>query len=48
VELARETFAEYLVKGYIAFAESSKGKRQIFTFDPELEKIVLAPLVEGG
>ena len=45
---AREAFTEYLEKGYIPFSDTSKGRRQIFKFDPKLEKIVLAPLVEGG
>lgn len=46
--LAKKTFDEYINKGWIAIAEVSGKKMQIFTFNPDLETIVLAPLTAGG
>jgi len=48
VALAEKTFREHIIKGWLAFGETSGEKKQIFTFNPNLEKIVLAPIVEGG
>ena len=48
VARARATFDEYLKKGWLAIGESADQKKQIFRFDPDLEKIVLAPLMMGG
>jgi len=49
VEEARKKFEEHTRKGWIAFVVGPDGKKiQIFAFDPEAEKIVLAPIVEGG
>ena len=45
---AEKTFKEYLTKGWIAIGEAKGMKKQIFTFNPSLEKIVLAPLMMGG
>ena len=45
---AEETFQTYLQKGWLAIGEGPGPKKQIFTFNPDLEKIVLAPLVMGG
>jgi hypothetical protein len=49
VELAEKTFTTYLKKGWIAFAVTPEEKRMhVYTFDPAVEKIILAPIVEGG
>jgi len=49
VELAEKTFTTYLKKGWIAFAVTPDEKRMhVYTFDPAVEKIILAPIVEGG
>lgn len=48
ITLAERTFQEYINKGWLAIGESNGEKHQIFTFNPELEKIVLTPLVIGG
>lgn len=46
--LAEKIFKKYLNKGWIAIGEASGNKTQIFTFDPDMEKIVLTPLLMGG
>jgi hypothetical protein len=49
VEEARKKFEEHTKKGWIAFVVARDGKKtQVYSFDPEAEKIVLAPIVEGG
>ncbi len=48
LDLAKKTFDEYINKGWIAVAEVSRKKMQIFTFNPNLETIVLSPLTTGG
>lgn len=48
VALAEKTFKEYINRGWLALAETSGKKTQIFTFNPNLDKIVLAPLLMGG
>lgn len=48
LDLAQKTFDEYINKGWIAVAEVSGKKMQIFTFNPDLETIVLSPLTAGG
>jgi hypothetical protein len=49
VERAEKTFTTYLKKGWIAFAVTPEEKRMhVYTFDPAAEKIILAPIVEGG
>ena len=45
---AEETFRAYVQKGWLAIGEGPGPKKQIFAFNPDLEKIVLAPLVMGG
>ena len=45
---AEKTFQTYLQKGWLAIGEGPGPKKQIFTFNPDLEKIVLAPLMMGG
>ncbi len=48
VVFAEKTFREYIHQGWIAIGEAAGKKKQIFTFDPNLEKILLAPLLVGG
>ena len=45
---AEETFKAYIRKGWLAIGEGPGPKKQIFAFNPDLETIVLAPLVMGG
>lgn len=45
---AEKTFKEYINKGWIAIGEVAGKKKQIFNFDPHLDKILLAPLMVGG
>jgi hypothetical protein len=50
VEAARKTFNELTKKGYFAFAirgENKKGE-QIKEFDPQAERLIMAPPVRGG
>ncbi|MCW4039021.1 MAG: hypothetical protein NWF13_09845 [Candidatus Bathyarchaeota archaeon] len=48
VTYAQKKFCEYLADGWMAFSEEPKGRRQIFTFNPQLERIVLIPPLGGG
>ena len=48
VALAEKTFKQYINEGWIAIGETSGRKSQIFTFNPNLEKIILAPILMGG
>jgi hypothetical protein len=48
VALAAKVFTEYTKKGWLAIGEDLGKKAQIFTFNPDLERIVLAPLAMGG
>ncbi|MFH0897902.1 MAG: hypothetical protein V1850_07665 [Candidatus Bathyarchaeota archaeon] len=48
VALAGKTFKEYIGKGWLAIGETSGKKSQIFTFNPDYDRIVLAPLLMGG
>ena len=48
VAYAQEKFREYLADGWMAFSEEPRGRRQIFTFNPQLEQIVLMPPLGGG
>ena len=49
VKRAEKTFTSYLKKGWIAFAVTPDEKRiHVYAFDPNVEKIILAPIVEGG
>ena len=36
------------IDGWMAFSEEPRGRRQIFTFNPQLERIVLMPPLGGG
>ena len=46
--IAETTFNEYINKGWIAIGQSNGKKKQIFTFNPDLDQIVLAPILVGG
>jgi len=50
IEAARETFDSLLKKGYTAFRVKKDGDkgRMMRTFDPEAEKMILAPRIVGG
>jgi hypothetical protein len=48
VTFAAETFQQYIVKGWLAIGEQGGTKRQIFTFNPELDRITLSPIMVGG
>jgi len=49
VEIVKRRFMEYLEKGWIAFIVTPEGKKtQVISFNPKLEKIILAQVVEGG
>ncbi len=45
---AERTFKEYVGRGWLAIGEAEGKKRQIFDFDPSLEKITLSPIMVGG
>ena len=45
---AEETFRQYLADGWMAFSDDPWGRRQIFQFNPKLERIVLVPPLGGG
>jgi len=46
---AQKMFIKYIRRGWLAFQVTSDNrKRQVFSFDPELGKVQLVPLVEGG
>lgn len=49
ISRAEELFKKYLMKGWIAYTVTSdKRKIQIFIFNPELNEIVLVPVISGG
>ena len=48
VAYAAAQFRAYLADGWLAFSEDRQGRRQIFTFNPKLERIVLLPPLGGG
>ena len=50
VEAARETFTKLKAKGYLAYAVTRKGDKGevIRDFDPDAEKMILAPQTVGG
>lgn len=45
---AEKTFKEYVSRGWLAIGEASGRKKQIFAFDPDLERIVLSPIMVSG
>lgn len=48
VAIAEKKFQRYLAEGWLAYSDEPTGKRQIFKFDPNLERIVLLPPLGGG
>lgn len=50
VAAARETFDKLKAKGYLAYSVDKKGEKGevIRKFDPDAEKIILAPQTIGG
>jgi len=48
VERAREIFEKYKRQGWIAVIERKGELRMIFDFDPEVECIILLPVIVGG
>ena len=48
VKRATEIFRKHMLEGWIAFTERDGRKTQIFTFDPDLNQIVIAPIMFGG
>lgn len=50
VEHARETFSKLKKKGYLAYSVNRKGDKGevLKEFDPDAEKMILAPATVGG
>jgi hypothetical protein len=48
VAFAEKKFRQYLADGWIAFSDNANGRKQIFKFDPTLERILLMPPLGGG
>lgn len=48
IALAEKIFKEYIDKGWFAIGEALGKKTQIFKFNPEFDRIILAPLNMGG
>ena len=50
VENARRTFEDLTKKGYLAYSVDRRGNKgtQVREFDPEAEKLILAPPMAGG
>jgi len=51
VEAAKSTFDKLVAKGYIAFrAEGRSGEKgeKIKTWDPNAERLILVPKIQGG
>ena len=50
VAAAKKSFKDLLSKGHLAFAVKKDGDKgsQIREFDPDAEKIILAPPMRGG
>ena len=48
VSRAEAIFQKYLREGWMAFSESGKERKQIFSFDPSLARIILVPPLGGG
>ena len=45
---AEKVFKDYTDRGWLAVGETGGRKKQIFRFDPELERITLTPVDIGG
>ncbi len=50
IAAAKATFDKLTKKGYKAFSVKKDGEKgkQIYEFDPDAEKIVMAPVMKGG
>ena len=48
ISLAKKIFKEYLEKGWLAVGEGGDRKMQVFSFNPDLDRITLSPLALGG
>jgi hypothetical protein len=50
VEAARAQFEELRKKGHLAYTVTGQGRKgtQVREFDPDAEKIILAPALRGG
>lgn len=50
VEAARKQFNEMKKKGYIPFSVDKSGEKgkKIEEFDPDAEKLIMAPPIRGG
>jgi len=50
VDAARRQFEELMKKNYIAFSVKKDGEKnkKISEFNPELEKMILVPMIQGG
>jgi hypothetical protein len=50
VEAARKQFNELTGKNYIAFSVKKDGEKneKIHKFDPNMEKMILIPMLKGG
>jgi hypothetical protein len=50
VAVARETFDRFKRKGYAAFEQTRAGAqgRRLEEFDPEAEKVIFVPALQGG
>lgn len=50
VKMARKTFERMIAKGYAAFRVKKNGEQgeKIKEFDPDAEKMILAPNLRGG
>jgi len=48
VSQAERIFQKYLKEGWMAFSESGRERKQIFSFDPSLVRIILVPPLGGG
>lgn len=50
VDAARETFNKLKKKGFTAFSVGAKGAKdkKVDEFDPEAEKLIMVPILQGG
>jgi hypothetical protein len=48
VKAAEEIFQRHIMDGWFAFTEVGGRRTQIFSFDKNLDLIVLAPIMFGG
>jgi hypothetical protein len=49
VKKAEDLFKKYVMEGWIAYTVTTDDRKvQIFTFNPELDEIVITPIMFGG